>query len=216
MNHLNKVFLENGYDDHIIRRFLYSKKSTNNPTSADQEKYKGTLIVPYIKELHNSLQNVCKKAEFKLLYRRSKNLGDLLYSHRPSKDTLQKKNVVYQVDCENCNATYIGQTSRQLGTRMGEQLSDCINAKNKGFVKDSPKNDTGLPKHALNTGHTFNVQSPTILHEDRATYTRKRIEGMYIHLNPTACNNNRSTPLDPIWHGLLSFFKDYTPDNIGH
>ena len=212
-NHLFNVFLENGYSKLLIKRYLYSKKTPNTSTPREEEKYKGTLIVPFIKDLHKPLQNLCKKAEFKLLYRRSKNLGDILCSHRPPKDTLEKKNVVYQVNCEDCNAVYIGQTLRQLGTRMDEQLRDCIKAKDRGIVRDNPKNDTGLPKHALAKNHSFDVQHPKILHEEKATGTRKMIEGMYIHLQPNTCNSSRGTPLDPIWHSLLTYFKDYTPNH---
>ena len=91
---------------------------------------------------------------------------------------------------------------------MGEQLNDCIKAKNKGYIRDNKKNDTGLPKHALEHGHSFDVQNPKILHEEKATANRKIIEGIYIHLAPNSCNNNKGTSLDPIWHGLLTFFKD--------
>ena len=68
--------------------------------------------------------------------------------------------------------------------------------------------EIGLEKLSVQSNNQINIPIRVYY---RPLPTRKRLEGMYIHLNPTACNNNRSTPLDPLWHGLLTFFKDYIP-----
>lgn len=35
---------------------------------------------------------------------------------------LNRCNVVYKVNCNNCEASYVGQTSRQLDTRISESV----------------------------------------------------------------------------------------------
>ena len=127
---------------------------------------------------------------------------------------LEKKNVVYQVNCENCNSKYIGQTTRQLGTRMDEQMRDCLKAKDKGFVRDNPKNDTGLPKHALSNNHSFDVQNPKILHEEKCTANRKRLEGMYIHLTPDTCNSYKGVPPWILSGTVYSVFSEIIPTKL--
>ena len=37
---------------------------------------------------------------------------------------VQKQNVVYRISCEDCDASYVGQTKRQLKTRLHEHVSD--------------------------------------------------------------------------------------------
>jgi len=34
--------------------------------------------------------------------------------------TLSRPNVVYKINCSNCNASYVGQIKRILNTRVGE------------------------------------------------------------------------------------------------
>ena len=45
---------------------------------------------------------------------------------RAQKDPLPascKKNVVFKISCKDCDATYVGQTGRQLKTRISEYRS---------------------------------------------------------------------------------------------
>ena len=189
-----------GYPPELVRKYLYKPQS-----SQEETKYITTLVLPYIKDLNKPLTNLCKKLEIKLLYKRSTNLGNILSSHRPKKEDIEKKNVIYKVNCENCDTCYIGQTKRQLGTRMNEQIDSCNKAKRQGHV-NSNNNDTGLPKHALEHNHTFDVAAPSILHEEKNTSKRKCLEGMFIHLHPNTCNTSAGTAMDPIWSDLLEFF----------
>ena len=53
--------------------------------------------------------------------------------------------MVYKIACMNCNATYIGQTKRQLNIRIKKHQSD-INKKS---------NPTVLSCYRLNTYHEF-------------------------------------------------------------
>ena len=83
LSHLHEDFLKNGIPGNILSKYLYAKKNAQKPQ--EEQKYKGTLVLPYIKELHNPLQNLCKRTEVKLLYKRSRNLGNILTSHRPKR-----------------------------------------------------------------------------------------------------------------------------------
>ena len=89
-------------------------------------------------------------------------LKNILASHRPPIHDLCKKNVIYRASCggndeESCNTVYIGETSRQLGTRMNEHATGCIRAKKTGKVKDKGKRyDLGLQNMPLITT-TFSI-----------------------------------------------------------
>ena len=76
---------------------------------------------------------------------------------------------------------------------MNEQIDDCNRAKLRGHINDNKTNDTGLPKHALEFNHTFDVLGAQVLHKEKATARRKCLEGLYIHLQPNTCNGSAST-----------------------
>lgn len=62
--------------------------------------------------------------------------------------------VVYKIDCLNCEASYVGQTKRQLKTRIHEHKSD-INKKN-----GSP---SVISEHRLVKRHEFDWDNVRIL-----------------------------------------------------
>jgi hypothetical protein len=52
---------------------------------------------------------------------------------------------VYELICQNCPGTYIGQTGRNFETRFKEHVQDIKNNKSK----------IGFAHHILNTGHAY-------------------------------------------------------------
>ena len=50
----------------------------------------------------------------------NKNLRDLLTSTKSRQPALHTSNVIYQIPCKDCSATYCGQTSRPLHKRISE------------------------------------------------------------------------------------------------
>ena len=54
--------------------------------------------------------------------------------------------VVYQIGCQDCPATYVGQTGRLLAQRVKEYKSALTNA--------CPER-SAIAEHAIDTGHTI-------------------------------------------------------------
>jgi len=69
-----------------------------------------------------------------------------------------KKNIVYKICCKNCDASYVGQTSIQLKTRIKEHRSN-INWKS---TKPSI-----IIKHRLSHRHEFDWEDVEILNSER-------------------------------------------------
>ncbi|UYV66761.1 hypothetical protein LAZ67_4002786 [Cordylochernes scorpioides] len=90
------------------------------------------------------------------LYKNSPNLLTSLRhpytkSHAPP-DPLHSVGAVYSVSCEQCSATYVGETGRSVAIRMSEHSRNISNQDTRSL----------LYQHTLNTGHTFNTNHPTI------------------------------------------------------
>ena len=93
-----------------------------------------------------------------------------------------KKGVVYQHECLDCNAKYIGETGRALGIKVKEHLA----SKRRGNVVSA------LGKHKLEThkGNDFCVKC-TILAYETEIAARKVLEAAWIFTeNPSMNNRN--------------------------
>ena len=64
---------------------------------------------------------------------------------------LNKSNVIYKVNCNDCNEFYIGLTRRRLNVRLDEH---------------SKRHYSALYKHSSDTGHSINYQDPEIISTD--------------------------------------------------
>ena len=75
---------------------------------------------------------------------------------RLGKDKYHKNknsHVVYKINCCDCDASYVGQTSRKLIVRSKEHVSDCK------FKRDK----SVLHEHIANTNHQIDFKNIKIL-----------------------------------------------------
>ena len=62
-----------------------------------------------------------------MLSNRSNNtIGNQVIRVKDSVDKCNKINVVYQIDCQNCDSKYVGETGRTLGDRIKEHKNNVI------------------------------------------------------------------------------------------
>jgi len=59
---------------------------------------------------------------------------------------LSKSNVVYKTFCKNCEATYVGQTKRQLKTRLTEH---------KNNIKQDQSKHSVISEHIIKYNYSF-------------------------------------------------------------
>ena len=91
-----------------------------------------------------------------------------------------KVGVIYQLECLECNATYIGETGRTLAVRLKEHLA----SKRRGSLITP----LGKHKHEAHKGRDFNVKCVILAHESE-TSARKTLEAFWIASKNPAMNN---------------------------
>jgi len=120
-NFIIDTCLSNGYPlgfifDTISSRLrnLFNKRTKKQNTDDKKDDgYKGWFLIPYIPKLADKFKYIADMIKTKLAFFSVEKLGRLI---RAQKDSLPKgshKNVVYELNCKNCDATYIGQTKRR-------------------------------------------------------------------------------------------------------
>ena len=112
-----------------------------------------------------------------LMTRRASVIGMLVYRDSTSKDTMissgsikgpipteKKHNIIYKLDCKDCDAVYIGESKRAYQTRIGEHISAVQKADTRWY---------GTADHCWKFNHDFNWTENKILGHELNTTTRK-------------------------------------------
>lgn len=121
------MLLLNNYPLHLIFRiinkrlnFLFSKKSNGSKAvgNADSvEQNTRFFILPFVPDIAHNMKDNIKDGKMQLSFHIEK--WDVLLKHT-SVNHFDQKNTVYCILCDNCDATYVGQTGRKLKTRINE------------------------------------------------------------------------------------------------
>jgi len=110
-------------------------------SEADPENKKHFFVIPYIRNISEITASLINKSLFIVGFRVINKIDKIVTVQKNRTEHTQKNNVVYKINCKNCEVTYVGQTKRQLKTKVKEHCSNI-------------KLDT---KHSVITEHILNL-----------------------------------------------------------
>ena len=105
--------------------------------------------------------------------------------------------LVYSLSCENCPASYVGETARSLGTRFKEHT-------------DGKHPSSAVWEHIDSTGHQYTLEKARILTREDNPYARKIREALLIAKHRPDLNRDRGLEIPPTLLRLVSH------DRSGH
>ena len=91
-------------------------KKQYNPKEPQQPRQ--LVVLPYVAGLSEKLCRVYKKHNVTLCSKPGRTLRQALVSPKDPVEPLDKCGVVYNIKCETCQESYIGETGRTLSTRV--------------------------------------------------------------------------------------------------
>jgi len=145
--------------------------------------------IPYIKNLSQKIALTFKKYDvndIKLTYKPMNKMQNKIFTNTKDKTEKDKqKNLVYKIDCCNCDNSYIGQTKQFIEKRIKQHKANC-NSK-----MASQNNKTMLSSHATKYKHNFDFENPKILHKEDKLRKREIIESIYIAIDMNKVVNER-------------------------
>jgi len=192
------ALLDNGYPlafifDKIKKRIktLIVKKSSNNSLSnnnleSDDPEIKKILVIPYINKISELVAATIDKSRYVIGYRTLNNLGGFVRVHKDTVETFSNNNVVYKISCRDCEASYVGQTKRQLKTRVKEH---CNN------FKSISANPSVITEHAMQLSHSFDWDNVKILDTEKNYFKRSVSEMIHIKEQSLGLNAQKDTEL---------------------
>lgn len=138
-------------------------------------------VLPNIDDVTPQLIHTFKGINVKVAKRNNKTVNRLFTKLKDPIPTWERSNVVYKIPCTDCQLSYIGQTSRNLKSRITSHKSDIrLN-----------KKTCALAEHALVGNHTPNYEEASILDSHTSTYKRNFLEMARI-AQDNSCMNKRS------------------------
>ena len=171
--------------------FVHNIKKTINPN-------KPLLILPYFNHFFHVIRKLSIKHNFNIIFKCVNKFSKFITLGKDPIQTNDRNNIVYKINCSNCNCCYVGQSSRSLKIRVNEHKRDC-----KNFNERS-----ALVEHMTEfNNHHFNFDKVKILDSERNKNKRLFSEMIFIHNN----NNSINRQLDTL--NLKACYKAFIDKN---
>jgi len=139
LNHLYKVFINNGYHKNIIQKLI---KESTSKSQKRKTLENPRISLPYIKGTTDKIARVLTKHSIMVAFTPPNTIKNMLDF---AKDLIDPKNHkgVYSIPC-SCGKVYIGETWISFGIRLKEHISDITRNRSEKSV---------LIEHACSSSH---------------------------------------------------------------
>jgi hypothetical protein len=203
LSHIEDVLIENNYPKNLIHEIISQQKqkhllpkvpSSHLTPSFDITK---TISIPYYKHISENIKKILFKYDIKVVFKRGLTVRNMLNNNKRNK--LDKAGLVYKINCNECDAIYVGETKRKLITRLTEHKNAISNINIKSNIAD----------HAHNTQHNINFDNIHVSYYEKKYLARKFLESFEIEklkqLNSNLMNDqqNSKTIIPNIYLSLL-------------
>ena len=179
-------------------RSLCHKKTLKQNTSDLDETPKKTIwyTIPYVPNISERLIKTVRHFDVRPAFFSLNKLDQFIRAQKDCLPNNKKKNVVYKIRCNDCDASYVGQTRRLLKTRISEHRND---------IRKSTGNPSVISEHRMLHSHDFNWDNVEIL--DNEMYLNKRLisEMLFIKLQTNSLNSQTDT--DFLHNGYLALLN---------
>ncbi|KYQ59927.1 hypothetical protein ALC60_01023 [Trachymyrmex zeteki] len=196
------IFLNNGYPlDFIFSSIQKRIKFHINKSGTVEKKIKEKFFtIPYVSSVSERFAPIANRCHCKLAFSIPNSLNKFIKKGKDQLDPLCNQNVVYKISCDDCEASYVGQTKRQLKTRLHEHVSN-INKKSK-----SP---TVITSHRIDQNHNFDWDNVEIL--DREASFNKRLISEMVHIKRQTHGLNKQNDTESLPESYLNIIQSLSP-----
>jgi len=146
------------------------------------------FTIPYLKSISESFIPVTKKYGFDIAFSIPHTLNSFIKVGKDNLDIMSHQGVVYKISCQDCEVSYVGQTKRQLRTRIKEHSSD---------IRKKNRYPSVISKHRLSLNHNFDWHNVRIIDIERSYHKRPISEMVHIKKTTTWFKQTK-------WHRFTS------------
>ena len=191
LNHLKKVFKQNGYPNGVIQRALHRPNRLEPRAEENTESKK--LFLPYVKGVSERIEKVCRQLNIKTVFKSNGTLRQTLMRVKNKRPEELRRGVVYEVPCQDCGRSYIGETSRSLQERLKEH---------KYAVRTANMNN-GIAAHAWIHQHQVDWNSAKVKTFEQHLWKRKVLAAICIRETKENNNLDCGLSMSQVWSPLI-------------
>ena len=180
-----------------LRTNGYPCKYTNPPKPTSQRElptFTKFTSLPCIQGTTEKIRRILNKVGVKVAMKPIRTIGQYLPSPKDPITTDKITCVVYEVPCKNRDFVYVGQTKRDLNSRLKEHQR---------AIKQQKPENSALCEHAILFDHVINWANSRILKTESNFSKRLTAESWFILSRPKAINRSDGESFPIVYRSLL-------------
>ncbi|GAA56571.1 hypothetical protein CLF_111119, partial [Clonorchis sinensis] len=172
-----------GYPASLIRRQL---RRVLVPVDIPKREWLWTAVIPYKSGTSETIRRILNTANIRVSFQRGNTLRSALVQLKDRLSANRTMDCVYKIKCSDCIKVYIGQTARELHTRIGEHKRKINRPPRKADECRTLLKDSAIAEHALDRGHKIDLENVEVLRRGlRSTSQRLMAEAVEIAKHPS-------------------------------
>ena len=140
-------------------------------------------VLPYIKGLTEPLTRVLRNFDIRVFSKPVKTIQQEFPSPKDRPTSDKQTSVIYKIDCQDCQWSYIGESGR------------CFETRRKEHIRNVKRNKAGsnIASHAWSHDHKIDFEDGKVI--DKGSYRkRKTLESWHTARIPESDNNSKPLP----------------------
>jgi len=199
MTKIKNAFIKNGYPRNFIDGIIRDSSSNTDDNKGNDDKNNKQdtryVKIPYNNKASKIFKKILKTYNITPAFSTSNTGNKLCTNTKAAIRPLDRNNVIYRIDCNECDKCYIGCTSQPLKLRINQHKSD----------QSKKPNSTALARHSNEKNHTFNYEKTKILETEHHQKKRLLAEMLHIKTTNNACNSKKDTSdLPPQYDSIIN------------
>ncbi|BHF80201.1 hypothetical protein SprV_0702332500 [Sparganum proliferum] len=178
LRYLRRVFKANGYPRNFVNQCI--RKRDERPNRTDTKVWR---TLPYVKNVSEAVGRLLAPLGIGVAHRPEATIRRQLMKPKDPLPRQETSGVVYRIWCSCGQSNYVGETGRQLQTRMAEHAAAVR------------RNDASsqVAAHSTGSGHTFKFDEAEILARGDNRVSRELLESWFT--GPQSINKCNDLPI---------------------
>ena len=149
--------------------------------------------IPYVQGTSERIGRILNEAGVKVAMKPVKTIGNILTSPKDPIAEHEKSRLIYKIPCADCEFVYVGQTKRDLKSRVAEH---------KRAVKNAEPEKSALCEHLMLFDHRINWEESTVLKYVNSYRRRLIAESWFINAHTNVINRSDGETLPSVYRSL--------------